>query len=194
MPSHYFACIYCPLCIINGGHTQPTAFTKLSTVDVSPWSALTVLYKGSFTSPRYTFSVYIVNVEANKSEGEDGEDDGSEQDLCDQFDDIYDDLPGEDNGKSFGDADMEEQMRATSSSESPVQPLCCSTSAHKIKSSNSTSTSTSDLSSSRPPSRDRPQTQDTPTTYSSSSSLTVTGTKTGDAQPPPPGNNAKKVV
>ena len=108
MPSHHFACIYCLLCIINRGHTQPTAFTKLSTVDVSPWSALTVLYKGSFTSPRYTYSVYIADVEASKSVGEDGEDDGSEQNLHDQFDDIYDDLSGEDSGKSFGDADMEE--------------------------------------------------------------------------------------
>ena len=177
MPSHHFACIYCLLCIINGRHTQPTAFTKLSTVDVSTWSALTVLYKGSFTSPRYTYSVYIADVEASKSEGEDGEDNGSEGDLHDQFDDIHDDLPGEDSGKSSGDADMEEQMGAASSSESLVQPLCRSTHTHKIESSNSTSTS--DSSSGRPLSRDRPQTLDTLTTDSSSSSLTVMGPKQG---------------
>ena len=133
------------MCIINGGLTQPTAFTKLTTVDILPWSALTVLYKGSFTSPRYTYSVYIADVEASKSEGADGEDNGSEQDLHDQFDDIYDDLSGEDSGKSSGDADIKEQMGAISSSESPVQPLHCSTHTHKIESSNSTSTS--DLSS-----------------------------------------------
>ena len=132
---------------------------KLSTVDVSPWSALTVLYKGSFTSPRFTYSVYIADVEASESEGEDREDDGSEQDLHDQFNDIYDDLPGEDSGKSSHDDDMEEQMGATSSSDSPVQPLCHSRCTHKIKSSNFISTS--DLSSSRHPSQDIPTTKST---------------------------------
>ena len=56
MLSDQLACTCCPLCKTNGGHTRPTAFTKLWTVDVSPWSALTVLYRGSLTSPRYNSS------------------------------------------------------------------------------------------------------------------------------------------
>ena len=90
MPSDQFSCTCCPLCITNGGHTWPTAFTKLSTVDVTPMFALTVLYKGSFTLPRYTYTVHIADVEASESEGEDGEE-SEEQDLHNQFDDIYDD-------------------------------------------------------------------------------------------------------
>ena len=35
---------------MTGGHTHPTVFTKLNTFDIFPWSAATVLYKGSFTS------------------------------------------------------------------------------------------------------------------------------------------------
>ena len=94
---------------------------KLGIVDVAPLSALTVLYKGSFTFPRYTYTVYIADVEASESKGEDGEE-SEEQDLHDQFDDIYED-PYE-SGKSGG-VDIEEQMDAlaTSSSDSPVQPV-----------------------------------------------------------------------
>ena len=84
---------------------------KLSTVDIAPLSVLTVLYKGSFTFPRYTYTVYIADVEASKSEGEGGEE-SQEQDLHDQFNDIYDD-PYE-IGKS---------TLATSSSDSPVQSV-----------------------------------------------------------------------
>ena len=122
----------------------------------------------------------------SKSEGEDGEDDGSEQDLHDQFDDIYNGIP-EDSGKSSGDADIEEQMGGTmtSSSDSPVQPLHCSR--HRIESSQSELSSTSMTRCSR-------RTADTLTMESLSSSLAVTGTKPGDEQPPPLGNNAKKVV
>ena len=87
MPSDQFSCTHCPLCITNGGHTWPTAFMKLSTVDVAPLSALTVLYKGSLTFPRYTYTVHIADVEASKSEGEDGEE-SEEQDLRDKFDDF----------------------------------------------------------------------------------------------------------
>ena len=112
------------MCITNGGHTQPTAFTKLRTVDVASLSALTVLYKGSFTFSRYTYTVYIADVDASESEGEDGEE-SEEQDLSDQFDDIYD-YPNE-SGKSGG-VDIEEQIDAlaTSSTDSPVQPVRCS--------------------------------------------------------------------
>ena len=122
--------------------------------------------------------------EASKGEGEDGDDDGSEQDLHDQFDDIYDDIP-EDSGKSSGDANIEEQMAMTSSSDSSVQPLYRSR--RRIESSQSESSSTSVT-------RHSIHTADTLTTESLSSSLAVTGTKPGDEQAPPLGDNAKKVV
>ena len=114
---------------------------KLSTVDIAPLSALTVLYKGSFTFQRYTYTVHIADVEASKSE-EEGREESEEQDLCDQFNDIYDDPTK--SGKSGG-VDIEEEMDAlaTSSSESPVQPVRHSKHAvtHHIESSTSSSTS-----------------------------------------------------
>ena len=91
----------------------------------------------------------------------------------------------ENSGKSSGDADIEEQMAMTSSSDSSVMPIHHSR--HIIESSMSESSSTSVT-------RCGIRTADTLTTETSSSSLAVTGTKPGDEQAPPLGDNAKKVV
>ena len=91
----------------------------------------------------------------------------------------------ENSGKSSGDADIEEQMAMTSSSDSSVMPI--RRSRRIIESSMSESSSTSVT-------RRSICTADTLTTESLSSSLAVTGTKPGDEQAPPLGDNAKKVV
>ena len=148
MASDQFSCTSCPLCITKGGHTQPTAFTKLSTLDVFPWSAPTVLY---------TCTVCIADVQPSESKGEDEEDE--EQDLCDKYDDIYDD-PDESSKSGGGGVDIEK--------DSPVQPLRCSKHAaacHIQSSSNSTSDSSSTTSRCC-----RPSSKDTVTTDSSLSS------------------------
>ena len=87
----------------------------------------------------------IAEVEESASEGKNGKDgDGSNQDLRDQFDDIYDDpLDEEPNGNS--DADLEKQMdELKSSSDDAVQPINHSkrTAVCRIKSSSDTLTTT----------------------------------------------------
>ena len=194
MPSDQFVCTHCPLCITNRGHTQPAAFMKLSTVDDAPLSSLTVVCKGSFTFPRYT---YIVDVEASESEGENGEE-SEKQDLCDQFNDIYDDP--DKNAKSGG-VDIEEQMDAlaTSSSDSPVQPVRCSKCAatHCIQSSSNLTSESSSMSSSccRPLSKDTLTSDSSLSSWKSPESIKVTAMKSADVPPDAPqDNNAKKVV
>ena len=180
--SDQFVCTSCPLCITKGGHTQPTAFTKLSTVDVSPWSGPTVLY---------TCTVCIADVQPSKSEGEDGEDE--EQDLRDKFDDIYDDP--DKSAKSGGGGGVNIEM------DSPVQPLRHSkhAAAHRIQSSsNSTSDSSSTTSSCcRPSSKDTVTTDSSLLSWMSPESKKVMEPAVDEAPQDDEAcqdNNAKKVV
>ena len=80
--------------------------------------------------------MHIADVKESESEGEDGKDNdnNSEEDLRDQFNEIYDDPPDETpQADSAGDAvnaDPEHQMDEIKNSDDTVQPMLCQSKNH----------------------------------------------------------------